>query len=222
MQDSIYFPTTIVDGFFDDPDAIRSLAFTLDCRTSPNNNWPGIRSHNLYEVANPVYNTLINRILRLFYCTTTKYGYSAKSFFQFVNNNYKEGWIHRDDGAILSAIIYLTPDSLSVTSIFKKKDIMYEDCSSKILKEDAYKNNTDNLTALVDHNSHYEEVINVKGLYNRLVLFDSRLYHGAHKFHGTTKDTSRLTLITFIENIFCEEMFPIPRSKWQKGLSDCL
>ena len=94
----------------------------------------------------------------------------------------------------------------------EKKNYFGFDNEGQEAKIEAFKNQTGNDTAMKLHNENYEETLNVRGLYNRMFLFDSIMFHGAHDFFGDDKESSRLTLILFFQKLSVGgNVFPISR-----------
>ena len=200
MQKSNYIPITIVDGFLEYPDRLREYALSLNCYSDVTNRWPGVRSESLYSLSPVLFNAINQKILDLFFSKNQVYQYNAISQFQIVNKKYQSGWVHQDP-YVLTAILYLSPNSISGTSLYSKKNIHYNDLTYIDEKVNSYKDNTNNEEFLKLHNQNYEETLNVKGLYNRLLVFDSSIYHAAHDFFGNDHIDSRLTLTTFVDGI---------------------
>ena len=206
------FPTTIVDNFFENPDEIRKFGLDQKYSTDVDNAWPGKRTKEIGEINPILFKGTVKKISNLFYMPDDIVTVSCYSTFQIVNKNYYHGWIHRDDPGIFTAIVYLTPGSNQGTSLFQKKNVFTDALYWNKDKIEAYREGSDNINSLQKNNSLFEETVNIKGLYNRLVIFDSLMYHGAHSFFGDTDDTSRLTMILFFERFSCDgQVFPIQR-----------
>ena len=208
---TIFTPTMIVDGFFNNPDAVRDFALKLQYQKDTEGRWPGVRSdiHDSYPV---FFNQIMNKIVSMLFSTDTLVSYTAQMSFQIVDQSYEMGWVHKDNSC-LTALIYLTPDSTSGTSIYTKKDCLnYLDSTFRSQKQESYKTNNIDSDSRNIHNNQYTENINIKGLYNRLVLFDSHLYHAAHEFLGNELGNSRLTLISFIKISSSADFLPGIRS----------
>lgn len=209
---TLYTPTMIFDGIFTDPDKVREFALSQKYFISGDNTWPGERSDYLHEI-NPVFfHNVMDRIIKLLYNSDTPIQYNAQASFQIIDGKYGDGWVHHDgEGSLMSAIIFLTPGSTSGTSIFKfKNPVTYN--TSKYLndKTESIRNKIPSKSKEL-HNSNFEETVSVKGEYNRMVLFDSQLFHAAHQFFGNTKENSRLTLVVFIKQIASKELLPALR-----------
>ncbi len=201
MRD-FFFPTTIVDGFFENPDAIRNFALNQRYSTDPENAWPGKRTDEISNISPLLFNGVVNKIYNLFYSVEQRdIFYICRSHFQLVDSSYGSGWIHKDDPFLITVIVYLTPNCVEGTSLYNKKDCLDESDSLVYKKKEAYKNLTPDKDSCEKNNSLFEETVNIKGIYNRMVLFDSVKYHGAHNFFGYDKDTARLTLVMFFKKI---------------------
>jgi hypothetical protein len=213
---SLFFPTIIVDGFFQEPDQVRELALSLTFHKDTENKWPGQRTTLLHEVAPVLFNLTMRKITGLISDTTTNYNYTSQMMFQTVDKSYERGWVHNDgDISLLTAIVYLTPGitSGSGTSLYVKNNtVQYNDLTFNKEKEESFFTQQSNTNFRDKHNSQYTEVVNIKGLYNRLFLFESANYHAAQEFFGDSQDQSRLTLVSFIHLETSIAQVPIIRS----------
>ena len=216
MLKNTYFPTTIVDGFFDNPDAIREFALKQKYFTDTSGRWPGSRTELLSDISPNIFHSICKKILTLFFTPEQTYNYNVEITFQLINENYLSGWVHKDP-SIATAIIYLTPKSESGTSLYLKQNIEYEDSSYVKEKLEGYKNYSDNTTSRCKNNQHYKETVNIKGIFNRLIFFDSNIYHSAHDFFGVDKEDSRLTLVCFVYGISGNLDTSLSRSKNFRG-----
>ena len=216
MYKNTYFPTTIVDGFLDNPDALREFALKQDFYGDNTGRWPGTRTTTLSAISPVVYNQICQKILALFFTAEQPYSYNIDSSFQLVNKNYNAGWVHKDT-SIITAMLYLTPESFCGTSLYLKKNISYDDSTFIPDKIASYRLGTDNVNARNQHNQNFEETINVKGLYNRLLIFDSNIYHAAQDFFGSSKKNSRLTLVSFVYELKGDYRTPLQRSRNIEG-----
>jgi hypothetical protein len=212
MQKNNYIPTTIIDGFLEYPEKFRDFALEQEYTASEDGRWPGVRSKPLHDTSPLIYNTYIQKILSIFFTASQTYNYDTTTQFQIVNENYESGWVHKDS-CILTSILYLTPGSSSGTSLFRKKNIFFNDEMYSDNKVIGYKNSRDDYIAKNTNNENFEETLNVKGVYNRLLIFDSSIYHAAHDFFGTSNKDSRLTLVTFFNDISGTFITPLQRSR---------
>lgn len=199
------YPVTVVDGFFEDPDAVRK--FALDQKYSPvgpSGFWPGQRTECL-TVINPIlFKEVHARIFSLFFETNKfRYFWKSSSQFQYIPKSYGAGWVHRDVDAILTAIIYLNPGpAKSNITICKPKNGLvfnpihvdekrkfYANPIPDKLKYDNYREEVNNL---------FEDSITIAAEYNRLILFEGYNFHKEGEFFGENLEDSRLTLVNFI------------------------
>lgn len=214
---TINFPTTIVDGFFDFPDEIRSYGIEeITNHHISDRSYPGIRSRFLNNVNPDLYNTICEKILRMFCGDNDPIKWDALMQFQLINKNHGAGWVHKDNNiGIATSVIYLTPNSKNIgTSIYKNKFLFSEKIISEtvLFRDRANFNQLNDKEVREENNNNFEEVINVQGVYNRALFFDSQLLHAAHNFVGDNFDSSRLTIVTFFKSIeFCGQLHPIPR-----------
>jgi len=214
-------PVTVLDNFFDNPDAVRELALQQEFKPSEYGLWPGKRTKQLHEISHSLHDTVCNRLFSLFYNFKTEgIRWKVEGSFQKVDKSYNTGWVHADtDQSILSGIIYLTPnaDIKSGTSIYRQKP---SDPFARIKHVDAkaanYKNeisNTDIEKYRLENNAQFEETIKVGNVYNRLLAFDSHMLHAAQDFFGDeSEDNERLTLVLFATSLIAG-VSPIHRSK---------
>jgi len=198
---NLIIPTTVIDGFFDDPDAVRELALKQDYFSDPLNMYPGKRSKPLHEINLELFQYIHNKFLNIFYpdSVNTPYSYNATAAFQLIDSGYKAGWVHYDQ-ELITLLIYLNknPNKEGGTSIFSQKIEGYN-----------YPNNAEKKKSFfgglmseeevepyrLESNNRFQEEIVVKNKYNRLFAFDSHLPHGVNDF---TNDEPRLTLVSFI------------------------
>ena len=64
-------------------------------------------------------------------------------------------------------------------------------------------------TARKDLANYYTESIRVSNKYNRIVIFDSHLYHAANEYETNTED--RLTLTIFFSSLASSKLSPVQR-----------
>jgi hypothetical protein len=217
MNSNHNIPTTIVDDFFDNPEHIRDYALSLEYTKDPEFKWPGKRSRQLYDINPNLFEFIINRALSLFYRPGIDYSqWKAKCSFQLVDKSYGTGWIHKDMETI-TGIIYLNKENNpnAGTTIYQRKS------GHSLLNTDKkiqfFKGDIDLETATryrKENDEQFEETVTIKNKFNRLVMFDSGLYHGANDFedNNNQQDSDRLTLVFFIEKIDVYQ-HPIVRMK---------
>ena len=210
-------PTTIVDDFFEDPDSIR--AFGLEQRYQPDEEgrWPGQRAFGLEKLNRQLFQHVCHRMLSVFWdVAAAPIHWAAHGTFQQVGPEYQQGWVHQDADSLITAIVYLTPNTVkdAGTSIYKRKNITVPlNPDYEQIKRHAYlsgqMNTQEYLRAREGNNSLYEETVRVNSVYNRLLIFDSKLYHGVPAFD--TGSESRMTLTMFFSTIGTPALGPMQR-----------
>lgn len=197
-------PVTVLDDFFPDPNFLVEYSKTLEyVSSSGNQNFPGVRCG--IEKKNPeLFSYMINSVLSLFVEVNDQTKWEASLSFQITNSELRKGWVHQDDESIFAFILYLNEhaDLNSGTSIFKRKiyNSSLESEQTKLLKRKTLRGelplNESYFQVLNEYNSQFEETIEVKNQFNRLLVFDSNTYHGVKKFVD-----NRLTLVGFIQKL---------------------
>ena len=210
-------PTTVIDNFFDDADSIRAFALAQQYTADSLGRWPGRRSLSLEQLHKQLWAYTCNRMLSAFWdVDAVPLHWSAQGAFQLVDAQWGEGWVHQDADSLLTAIVYLTPNSQvsAGTSIYRRRnrcdfvDPRWEDDKragylSGNLTSPQY------LHAQAATNALYESTMQVGNVYNRLLIFDSSLYHGVEAFD--TGSTERLTLTMFFKSLATPMLNPMQR-----------
>ena len=217
---TLHFPITVVDDFFEYPDAVREFALQQEYLPDPENKWPGKRSKPLHELNPVLFNNTINKVLSLFFnLNKTKISWNTSVCFQKVNSKYQEGWVHTDEN-ICTGIIYLSkPKNKCGTTIYRPIDPINANLKNSDKKSEGF-SNTDLIANVRDfrleNNKQFRPTVTIQEEYNRLVLFDGHLLHSANEFYGDEDDSARLTLVFFIRQIHIHEedaVFPVPRMR---------
>lgn len=205
---NIFFPTTIIDGFFEDVDEVRKIALMQEY-SNTTSDYPGVRSRKINEISGTLFEAILTKFLSPFY-EGEGMDISASMYFQLIDKEFDSGVVHRDSFSVATGIIYLNPNEVSGTSLYEKKNILVDPIADK--RYFSFRNNRKDKETKNKINDHYDEVVSISGLYNRAVFFDSHLYHGAQYYHGQTIEDSRLTIITFFERISSQKgIYPIQR-----------
>ena len=231
-----FLPTVCIDNFLQHPDMLREYALSLDYYTSedhkknndatiPDGNWPGKRTKPLHKLNEPLFLSLCNKFLSVFYDMdhhTSKWNISMN--FQLSSPNQygdiNEGWVHQDDKTLYAGVLYLTPNAPlnTGTSLFKKRDDCLDFSSDEHArlpnsKVDLYANFDPNKIEeykkmLKINNSNFVETVNFSNIYNRLIAYSGSTYHGVKNYYGNDMTNERLTLVFFI-NSFDSNWNPI-------------
>jgi len=197
------FSTVICkDNFFDDPYQIKEITKKISFERSKYIS--GFRSENLANIDQNLYEYINKKIVKTYFAGIENVTFSAETFFQKSDPDINDGWVHQDPGD-LTAIIYLTLEGTSGTSIFyPKKEYLSPDWSVGVDKH-KYFGNKENYSdeeknkiqqKKLKNNSFFNKTINFEGKFNRMICFHSRQYH-ASKVCGK----ERLVIVSFIDNL---------------------
>lgn len=204
-------PTTILDGFFEDPDYVRKFALQQQFYTDPNNMWPGKRSAPLHEINPHLFFHTVDKFLSLFYTRDAIEEYEATAMFQIVDGRYDQGWVHRDSD-LITGIVYLNPNPpLKTGTMIYDPKVPGAQIVNGIEKVTANRDPETHRESVKEfrdqNNGQFETSIGVANKYNRLIAFDSNLHHAAMDFFGeeARDETSRLTLIFYITKLVVDK-----------------
>lgn len=217
------FPVTIIDNFYENPEIVRDFALSQKFYPSAGN-YPGMRTDLISNINKNFFDTFCTKVISLFYdLDHTRLEWNVETTFQKIgrlsenkDSKFNEGWIHYDPG-IFSGIIYLSEESVGTNIYYpinpedtyhdqKQRDIFYSD---EEISEEEYSK------GIIENNSKFKESIKIDGKFNRLVLFESGVWHGVPSFY--CKGNERLTQVFFFTNLNVvgnQANYPIVRSKF--------
>ena len=167
--------TVFDDNFFENPDQIVEYANTLKYYKSKENNWPGGRTLNMWELNDDLYKFLTNKVLSYYFDlekTHVTWTYSNIRFHKVEPGDWKlhnkqHTRIHKDD-AFLAGVIYLNK-----------------------------KTNEETGTSIFDN--EFKTMLKVSNYYNNAIFFEGgRQYHGATSVNN---EEERLVINFFMDNI---------------------
>ena len=214
----LFFPITIVDDFFPDPDAVLELAEKVDYDQPKKTNYPGVSSSKrLYEIDERLAQYTIKKMLSTYWDPDShEFHWNVDSDFQKItphkNPYLNKGLIHTDNivGHLATAIVYLNKnDSYNAgTSFYYKKDGLESSLISSESINQSYIQQTnefhetgvetERLTKEIEnHRKHFEETMRVQAKYNRMVLFPSEMWHS----QTTYGDETRYTVRCFVTDV---------------------
>lgn len=215
------FPIVICDNFFDEPDSIVEYGKSLPYKSL--RILPGSRTEALHLVNKDFFDWITTKSLKLIY-PTNDMGYVADARFQKIPVNLEhDGWIHTDKPSELTAVIYLSKHTDTGISFYKAKNKMtFKDKQN--LKYDYFENpnrSEEELEKIKQakkfNNDFFEETVHVKGEYNRCVIFDSSIFHGAHTFIGDQNQDDRFIFVNIIYSVLDKHnnqiKYPVSESK---------
>ena len=122
------YPVTVINDFYDNPDAIRqfALAQTYTFRheeTGLDSVYPGCRTQDLYSLDSALQAIVLKKLVSVFHIAEHDVmRWAISSSFQSVSEIYKEGVIHTDNNTIFAGVLYLSPNAPlnSGTSLYRK------------------------------------------------------------------------------------------------------
>jgi hypothetical protein len=216
----MYFPITIVDNFYEDFNEIKKYALNCEYVEKIKFTMPGVHTKFLHELNPSLFNKCTRKLLSTFYDRKTTPGLSFEcrtkfeKIYPYGKNYNKEGWIHADDDNKLSAILYLDGEYDEGTSFYVNKNLGSPDESLFKYKRELYKGNNLNVDEynnfLLNHNSQFKEILKVPLIENRLVIFDSSIFH---KSDGLGSENKPRLIQTFFFGQIYSDQFPIPEIK---------
>jgi len=196
------------NNFFNNPDKIVELANRMEYEKSKR--YPGKRTINLLESTDAEIKSfgifVAKKIAREVFPGISQFVIHISFHINEVYNDTiaNAGWIHNDD-VTLAGLVYLTPTEKNIssgTSIFLKHG------EESFTTEDFPSRTEFNSTSVVTeeykkdlklNHANFEETIKIGNLYNRLIAYDSNLWHRPNNFQTSTLDP-RITLLFFIDN----------------------
>jgi len=178
----------VVDNFYSEPDKVRQIALEQSFE-------PDLRYHKgkrtqkkfIAQGTKQIFEALLGRKI------TNWVEHNYNGIFQYCTA--EDPIVYHSDMQSYAGVIYLTPDAPpeSGTSFYKSKRT--GDRKSWVRTEkhgEIYKGGFYDRT-------QFELVDTVGNVYNRLVIWDSRLIHSATTYFGTNKDDSRLFHLFFFD-----------------------
>ena len=213
----ILFPTLVVDDFLEDPDYVLCLATNAEYNNPGHTNYPGVTSKKkIHELDQELFDIIIQKIFGYYWDLRNPVNYNVEMEFQKIEKN-GQGIIHLDTthGALAAGVIYLNQDIErdTGTSFYKLLDPDYkikEEFLDPVARYHAgeilHGHELDSICE--KHYNKFEETMRVQNQYNRLVTYDSNVWHTATSYGNQT----RYTLRFFINELESKHQdFPLQR-----------
>ena len=200
-----YFPTIIIDDFFESPDIVRHWALQQEFFKGERGTWPGIRTELLHKSNIELYNLLINKILSVIQDYGVREIYDMQTGFQLIDESWGTGWVHDDDPKLhVAGLIYMSPTAPpdSGTTLYADSTDFDGEKYAKIFMEDVFSTEEERSKFVKyrqQQRSYFTPTIKIGNVYNRFVLFDTRNWHSADNFFGNSKEDTRLTNVFFFK-----------------------
>lgn len=215
-----HFPAICVDNFFNDVDAVRKLALSLEYLDN-DPKYPGVRTKELGDIQPAFFQQFTAKLFSIFMDVNDIHNLKLSARFQKIpklhqDNYLNRGWIHDDGYTIMAGVVYLNPNPNIEcgTSLFQLKE--GEEFDSSLIndvKTNLYKLNKvdkENAKNIYEyHNDKFIETAKFGNVYNRLVAYDASIYHKANSF---VMNEDRLTLVFFLQE-FSGKYTPLERMK---------
>ena len=215
------YPVTIVENFYENPDAIRKFALAQKytfCHEVANIDYvyPGCRTQDLSNLDKVLFDKICTKLVSVFHNAENDHmRWVITTSFQSVSAEYAQGVIHTDHNTVFAAVLYLTPDAPlnSGTSLFKKNKTFDEKKYQQALDDNDERFKAGEIAMSTDYHSMFDEIVRVNNVYNTLILYEGRHYHAANQFFGKTMQDSRLAQVFFVSKIDAQKqsVFPISR-----------
>jgi len=220
------YPVTVIDNFYENPDAIRKFALTQKYKFRHEEGnigyvYPGCRTKDLYELDKSLQEKVLKKLISVFHISEhDRMQWVVSSSFQIVSEQYQHGVIHTDNNTIFAGVLYLTPNAPldSGTSIFRKNATFTQEKYKRATEQNDVKFKAGELAMDTSFHSMFDEVVRINNVYNTLILFEGDVFHAANNFFGTTLQDSRLAQVFFVNRIDANkaDSFPINRIKATK------
>ncbi len=215
------YPVTIIENFYEDPDAIRDFALAQEftyCQRRANIDYvyPGCRTQDLSVLNRELLDKICTKLVSVFHNAehdVMRWQYLTS--FQSVSAEYDQGVIHTDHNTVFAGVLYLTSGAplSGGTSLFKKNDTFDEDKYQQALVDNDKRFRAGEIAMDTSYHSMFDEIVRVNNVYNTLIIYEGRHFHAANNFFGKTLEDSRLAQVFFINKIDAQKqsVFPISR-----------
>lgn len=217
------YPVTIIENFYENPDAIRNFAlaqkFTYR-KDMPNIEYvyPGCRTQDLSFLDKDLFDKICTKLVSIFHnAEHDVMRWLITTSFQSVTEEYNQGVIHTDHNTVFAGVLYLTPNAPlnGGTSLFRKNKSFDEVKYERALVENDERFKAGEIIMDTSYHSMFDEIVRVNNVYNTLIIYEGRHFHAANEFFGKTLADSRLAQVFFVSKIDAQKqsVFPISRTQ---------
>tara|TARA_B100001250_G_scaffold211196_1_gene181211 strand:+ start:336 stop:995 length:660 start_codon:yes stop_codon:yes gene_type:complete len=215
-----FFPITIVDNFFDNPDEVLDMAMNVEYNEPQRTNYPGVTSRKMSELNPSLFNWTMEKVISIYFGQFWQVGWNCDMEFQKItpchdkDNILNKGAIHFDPADCqLAGLIYLNknPSKDAGTSFYKKKDQFYtvKDDYLKPLRDYHSGKDVSNIEEVcTNHFNQYQETARVQAEYNRFCFYSPDIPHAPTTYGDQVRYTMRMFVTSFDAN---RETFPLTR-----------
>lgn len=177
----------VVDNFYDDPHAVRSFAMKQEYENS--SDWyKGRRTFK--QFLSPNIKKRFEDIMGISIREWESHGMNGR--FQFCIP--EDRLVYHYDSQTWAAMVYLTPNAPPSTGTS-----FYAHKGTSIRHVDEHPESNSCFSGGFYDGTKFELVDTVGNVFNRLVIFDARLFHAASGYFGQTMEDSRLFQIFFFD-----------------------
>jgi hypothetical protein len=186
----------IIDNFYTNPYETRNFILTQEF--SVKGNYPGLRTQSF---ANMELKNAIQKYVEPFSGKITHFLIPQENSdnTEIYNGSFQiatsrdRSWVHIDGYNNWAGVLYLTPDApvTSGTSFYRFHDGTSCERDMNILK------NKDQIDMYSQDLTKWIKVDTVGNVFNRLILFNSKLFHMSMDYFGVNKEDSRLFQVFF-------------------------
>lgn len=215
-------PTTVVDGFYDDPQKVREFALRQSFFTSKE--YAGRRTEPLHILDPEFFDHFCFRLMALeFDLIYAQAQWEIFTAFHIVDpTENTPSWVHKDDRQCVAAGVIHLSDDVGFdegTSLYVPNrpisPAMVNHWAD--VKESFHGDGIDNnyVSELKAQHECFDETVRVGAAFNRLAMYESDVYHAARP----SKTTERLTQVFFIKRVTAVSRLPVQRLiniKWGK------
>jgi hypothetical protein len=217
------YPVTIIENFYENPDAIRKFALAQEYTFCGDQKdikygWPGSRTKDLFALDKKLFEQVCKKLVSVFHNTEHDHmRWVITTSFQSSTADYGEGVMHTDTNTIFAGVLYLTPDAPlnGGTSIYRKNATFNQEIYDRALEVNDKTYQSNGKIVPTDYHSMFDEIVRVNNVYNTLILFEGDQYHTANQFFGDCLESSRLTQVFFINKIDAQKQSVFPLSRVQ-------
>ena len=215
------YPVTIIENFYENPDAIRTFALAQEytfCQHRQNLEYvyPGSRTKDLFDLDAELHGKICKKLVSVFHnAEHDMMQWAISTSFQSVTAEFNQGVLHTDQNTIFAGVLYLTPDAPlnGGTSLFKPNKSFDDTKYQQALVQNDERFKAGEIAMDTSYHSMFDEIVRVNNVYNTLIIYEGRHFHAANDFFGKTLEDSRLAQVFFINKIDAQKqsVFPISR-----------
>jgi hypothetical protein len=175
-----------IHGFYDNPYEIRDIALNMDYTVT--GNFPG---HRTISYLNDSIKNKIEQIMYPYGGKITTFNDKYNGAFQ-ITYSWDKSWIHSDTHNTWAAVCYLTPNAppSAGTGFFKHRETGLTKPTDVIDKK---------IESEGQENFKWDMVQTVSNEFNKIIIYDSKLYHSSLDYFGDTLQNGRLFQVFFFD-----------------------